>query len=460
MKRDSESALSSWLVEPGRKPLVVRGARQVGKSTLVRRVAEQAGLKLWEVNLEQHAGLNAAFQTLAPDTILREVGLRLNQVGVGQGRGMLFLDEIQATPAALTSLRYFFEQRPDLPVVAAGSLLEFALGAAGISMPVGRVQYHFLGPLTFDEFLGALGEDLVRDVWGGQSASATFSPSAHDRLLDLLREYLLVGGMPEAVARYADQRDPVLATRVHRSILATYGDDFSKYARGVDIERIRRVFDVLPTQLAQKVRYNRFHPDWRAADIRRCLELLLRAGVATAVVHSDGDGVPLGGQEDPSVYKLFHLDVGLVATASGMGHIPIEEFRTGRFVNEGVLAEQFVAQQLLWTQNSEEKPKLHYWQRGGARRNAEVDFLIALGSQVVPIEVKSGASGSLRSLHQFMLKHPGACAVRFDLNPPSRQDVDIAVVGERGMATARYQLTSLPLYLAGLKHLAGLLGPA
>jgi predicted AAA+ superfamily ATPase len=238
---------------------------------------------------------------------------------------------------------------------------------------------------------------------------------------------------------------------VHRSILATYADDFSKYTRGVDIERIRRVFDVLPTQLAQKVRYNRFHPDWRAADIRRCLDLLIRAGVATAVVHSDGDGAPLGGQEDPSVYKLFHLDVGLVGTASGTGHIPLEEFRSGRFVNEGVLAEQFVAQQLLWTQNLEEKPRLHYWQRGGAKRNAEVDFLTALGSQVVPIEVKSGASGSLRSLHQFMLKHPGGRAVRFDLNPPSRQDIRTELVGERGRATAHYRLASPTSAVRGVR---------
>jgi hypothetical protein len=448
-RREAERDLQTWLTSNGRKPLMIRGARQVGKSTLVRQLARQTGLPLWEVNLELHGKLDAVFRTKEPGVILREIGLVLGRAGVGQGTGILFLDEIQEVPSALASLRYFHEQRPDLPVVAAGSLLEFTLADAGFSMPVGRVQHHFLGPLGYTEFLGALGEDQLLEVLQGQSTPATFSPSAHDRLLDRLREYLLVGGMPEAVARYAESRDVAAVSGIHRSILTTYTDDFSKYARGSDLERIRRVFELLPLNLAQKVRYTRFHPDWRAADIRRSLEMLVRAGVAATAVHSDGNGAPIGAEEDPTVFKLFHLDVGLVGTASGAGKIPLDDFRAGRFVNEGAMAEQFVAQQLLRARNPDDRPKLHYWQRAGSSRNAEVDFLEQRGSAIIPIEVKSGASGTLRSLHQFMLKHEGSDAVRFDINPPSHQQVRVDVSSHDGMRTARYRLFNLPLYLAG-----------
>jgi hypothetical protein len=448
MYRRSEDELLSWLVASRRKPLVVRGARQVGKSTLVRNVAARRGVPLWEVNLEQHPVLDSVFATLDPATILREIGLRLNRSGVGRGEGVLFLDEVQAAPKAMTALRYFYEMRPDLAVIAAGSLLELTLADVETAMPVGRVDYHFLGPMKFSEFMAARGEDLLLAELSGFDGRSAFSATAHERLLDLLREYLLVGGMPEAVARYMDSRDPVAAVAVHRSILNTYVDDFSKYARASDLERLRRVFEALPANLGQKVRYNRFHPDWRAADIRRALELLQRAGIAVPAVHSDGSGVPIGAEEDPTVFKLFHLDVGLVGTATGLGNVSFEDFRSGRFVNQGVLAEQFVAQHLAHGQPAGEKPRLHYWQRGGSRANAEVDFLVQRGRRVLPVEVKSGASGSLRSLHQFMLKHEGEVAVRLDINPPSRQSIEIDVMTGTGLRTARYTLVNLPLYMA------------
>lgn len=447
--------LLAWASRQRRKPLVIRGARQVGKSTLVRQTAAVARLPLWEINLERHTIEEAVFASLDPELILREIRLRLNASGIGRGPGLLFFDEIQAAPRAIAALRYFHEQRPDLPVVAAGSLLEFTLADAGFSMPVGRVEYYFLGPLTFREFLRAVGENLLADSLMEQTDLATFSATAHDRLLDLLRQYLLVGGMPEAVAHYAETRDLSAVISVHRSILGTYTDDFSKYARGSDLERIRRIFEMLPANLGQKIRYNRFHPDWRAADIRRCLELLIRAGVAAPATHSSGNGVPIGAEEDPTVYKLFHLDVGLVGTAIGAGVIPLDAFRTGRFIHEGVLAEQFVAQQLLRSQDPAERPKLHYWQRGGSRNSAEVDFLIQREEKIVPIEVKAGTAGSLRSLHQFMLKHQTGRALRLDLNSPSEQEVRIDVMSENGMKTSHYHLRNVPLYAAELcRHIS------
>jgi len=388
--------------------------------------------------------------------MIREIALSLNRQGVGQDSGILFLDEIQAIPQALSALRYLHEQRPDLAVIAAGSLLEFTLTDASVSMPVGRVEYHFLGPMTFTEFLIARGETLLSQSMQRQLHPETFSAVAHERLCGLLREYLLIGGMPQAVAAYCDNLDPVAASRVHRSILTTYNDDFGKYTKGTDRERIRRIFEVLPTQLAQKVRLNRFHPDWRAADIRRCLELLIRAGVANAVTHCDASGLPLSAQEDPTVYKLFHLDVGLVGNATGTALLSMADFQSGRFINEGVLAEQFVAQQLLCSLPPDVKPKLHYWQRGGSISNAEVDFVLPLGTEVLAVEVKSGSSGSLRSLHQFMLKHQGKTAVRFDLNPPGIQQIETVVGGAATSRSVKYRLVNLPLYLASHEFLKDL----
>jgi len=229
--------------------------------------------------------------------------------------------------------------------------------------------------------------------------------------------------------------------------LETYRDDFSKYASGAELEKLRHVYERLPSNIAEKVRFNRFHPDWKSSDIRRCLELLQRAGICSAALHSEGGSVPLGATEDPTVAKLFHLDVGLVGTATGLGLMPLETFVKGRFINEGSHAEQFVAQHLLRMGPASQKPSLYCWQRGGRGTNAEVDFLAQKGATVLPIEVKSGSSGSLRSLHQFMLHHPGGAAVRLDTNPPTRQDIRTEVMTAGGKVPAQYRLVNLPLYM-------------
>lgn len=449
MFRSSGPILRDWYSRRARKPLIVRGARQVGKSTLVRQVAAALGVPLWEVNLERHSGLDGVFASFDVDRILRELAIVLNRAGVGRGSGVLFLDEIQAAPHAIAALRYFAEDRSDLAVIAAGSLIEFALASAPFSMPVGRVTYHWLGPMGFEEFLAALGEEVLLEIVRTYRLGADLPVTAHERLIRLLREYLYVGGMPEAVALYAEHRDPPAVAEVHRSITETYRDDFAKYASGADLEKLRRVYDALPSNLGEKVRYTRFHPDWRSVDIRGCLESLERAGIATPAVHTDGVALPLGATEDPTVTKLFHLDVGLAGTAAGLGPAPIEQLAEGRLINEGVRAEQFVAQHLLLAQPRDARPSLHYWQRGGRSTNAEVDFVVPAGSEVLPIEVKSGSTGSLRSLHQFMLRHPDRTALRLDLNPPSVQEVRTEVMTAEGKRPVRYRLVNLPVYLAG-----------
>lgn len=376
---------------------------------------------------------------------LQEVSL-IRKERVGIGPGILFLDEVQAIPEALSMLRYLHEERPDLPVIAAGSLLEFALAELRTPMPVGRVKFHHLGPITFREFLRAIEGDLPLEVLDSWTWGAPWPDTLHQRSLQRCRDFLAIGGMPEAAATFADQGDFEAVTEIHRSIMETYREDFGKYARGAEIEKIRRIFDVAPGNIGQKLRWSRVHQGWKSTDLRKAFGQLVRAGVLVGVHHSDGIGLPLSSTCDDSIFKILHLDAGLVQSALGGHAMPLDIFRQGRFVNEGPLAEQFVGQHLLHLLPGR-KPELHYWLREGKTGNAEVDFLIAVDDRIVPVEVKSGAAGAMRSLHQFMALRGGALAVRFDLNPPSIQRIQTECETPKGRMKVDYRLLSLPLYL-------------
>lgn len=445
MRRLAETDLKAWLSSEHRKPLVLRGARQVGKSTLVRRVAADIGLPLWEVNLERYPGLEGAFESKDTSRILQEIGLVLRKV-VGKESGILFLDEIQAIPSALAALRYLHEDRPDLPVVAAGSLLEFALAKFEGSMPVGRIEFHHLGPVSFLEFVEELEGPSITEFVSSWRVGQAWPESVHQILSGRLRDFLAVGAMPEAASLFSKTGDLLQAQSVHRSILETYREDFGKYSKGAEIEKIRRLFDAAPQNIGQKIRWSRINPSWKSVDLRRAFDQLERAGVVAGVRHSDGTGVPLGATVDDDVFKLLFLDTGLVQTAMGLPPMPMDEFRQGRFVNEGSIAEQFVGQHLRY-RNRGRKPELHYWLREGKSGNAEVDFLVQVEGKVVPVEVKSGAAGSMRSLHQFMALRGANIAVRFDLTPPALQDVSTIVETSEGRKQVDYRLLSLPLYL-------------
>ena len=314
MRRLAENTLQRWLAARRRKPLVLRGARQVGKTTLVRRFAAAAGLALCEVNLERHLYLDRVFESLDTGRILRELealaGTRLD-------RAVLFLDEVQATPHALPALRYLYEDRPDLPVVAAGSLLEFILADHGFSMPVGRIQYLHLGPLTFREFLAAV-DPAAGDPIDDLAPDSPPTEAAHRRLARRFREYLLVGGLPEAVLAYCESGSPVEVAAVHRSIASTYEDDFAKYARRTPLARLQRLFRLVPRAVGQPVTYRRLDPDARAADVGRAIDLLVKARVCHRVSHSHCSGLPLGADAGSHATKLLFMDVGLMNHLCGL----------------------------------------------------------------------------------------------------------------------------------------------
>ncbi|MFW5828542.1 MAG: ATP-binding protein, partial [Alkalispirochaeta sp.] len=453
MYREAEEKLTSWYTGSRRKPLVIRGARQVGKSTLVRSFCDAQGIALYEVNLEKHRVLDSVFASFDSAMIIRELQVVVGRRITAEG-GLLFLDEIQATPHAIAALRYFYEERPDLAVIVAGSLMEFVLADHSFSMPVGRVEYFRMGPVTFREYLNAIDPDLRRYV-AEYRIGASLPESAHRKLVEYQRQFLLVGGMPEVVQAAIDGASFQEMQSLQQSLVDTFRDDFAKYAAQSQLVRLQVLFDAIPQWIGRKVIYRKMVPEGSSAVVRTHLELLIRAGLCTPVHHTAGSGIPLAALIDRNVYKLLHLDVGMLTMMSGLSWKDIARPDARALVNEGTLAEQFVGQELLAALENSPDRGLYYWLRDRKSANAEVDFVISHGNTIVPVEVKAGRSGSLKSLHQFVHQKKPPLAVRFDLNLPSEQVVDVRVMPD-GVSVppvepvaVRYRLISLPLYVAG-----------
>lgn len=439
MDRTTSSQMGLWFESKRRKPLVLRGARQVGKSTLVRMFAHSRGLILHEVNLERHLYLREVFRSNDLNRILGELQGLCGEIR-DKRAAILFLDEIQAVPEALPALRYFLEDLPELAVVAAGSLLEFTLSDHSFSMPVGRISYLHLEPLSFSEFLLAADPELHR-FFVAWRLGDELPESRHRMLLRRQREYLVVGGMPEAVLAWLESGLFGDVQQAQREIVDTYIDDFAKYAKQAHLARLQRVFRGVPAHLGRKIKYSSLSPLDRSAEVKSAIDLLSKARVCHYVHHSDCSGLPLGVGQDDSVFKLLFLDVGLVSLQLGLDWAQVQRLDERTLLNEGPLAEQFVGQELLGRHHGLQLPELHYWLREGRSNNAKLDFVVQLGTDILPIEVKAGKSGSLKSLHRFMTEKKAARALRFDLNPPSRQ---ILRVGE-----VTSELVSLPLYFSG-----------
>ena len=458
MHRHRLEDMQEWLQRPGRKPLILRGARQVGKSTLVRLFCDAAADRdLLTVNLERHPDLAETFTRNDPATVLDAIEAISDRSR--SERTILFLDEIQAVPSAFAALRYFFEEMPALPIVAAGSLMEFMLSNHSFSMPVGRIRYLDLGPMTFTEFLRAVGRSgLAREIetfdWTTGPEPPAPQPVVHRRLLELLRLYHFVGGMPEAVRTYAGSASLRAVGAVHASIIDTWRDDFPKYASRRDLTRMLRVFNFAARHAGRKVKYSNVSPDDQSATIRRDMDLLAMARVIAKVTHSQCSGLPLQADLKAKVFKLIFLDVGLMNAVCGLGWQTIAGQTETQLVNAGPGAEQFIGQHLQFLLADRPNRELTYWLREGRSNNAEVDYVCELGGRIVPIEVKAGRTGTLKSMHQFVAEKRVPFAVRFDADLPALHTVEAEVRHARGSERIRYPLLSLPLYLVErLPHL-------
>ncbi|VAW36071.1 hypothetical protein MNBD_DELTA03-1673, partial [hydrothermal vent metagenome] len=361
---------------------------------------------------------------------------------------LLFLDEIQAVPEAIPVLRYFYEDMPDFSVISAGSLLEFALADHNFSMPVGRIQYLHMGPMVFSEFLLAIGEDKLHDFIKQYKKRQAISEIVHHRLLQLLRSYYFIGGMPEAVAVFADNHSYKAVSEVHNSIIETYRDDFPKYAGSRNLRRMLNVFNFAARNVGKKIKYSNISSRDQSATIKKDIELLTMARVISKVIHSNCSGLPLQADNKERVYKLLFLDIGLMNAICGLDWRDLNGIDDAKIINQGAIAEQFIGQHLQAMLSEKPNRELNYWLREGKSANAEIDFVIGLHGKIVPIEVKSGATGTLKSLHQFMGTKNLTTAVRFDTNPPSNQQVKTIITVGKKQRQIKYQLHSLPIYLA------------
>ena len=440
ISRQASSHLRDWSRREHRRPLLLRGARQVGKSFLVRLLAEEEGLDLFEVNLERFPALSPVFREPDPSRILAALELSLRR-RVDPERTVVFLDEIQAVPEAFRCLRYFFEEMPGLRVIAAGSLLDLVLQEGELSVPVGRIELVHLPPLTFEEFLRGGGNEPATRLLTAFEVGAEIAPEAHALLLAELRTFLTLGGMPEVVATYLRTRSFLEAERIKDSLLATFREDFAKYRRRVPEERLRKVLDAVPQRIGSKLRYVDIDPDERSRDLSVALELLSRARLVHKVHRVSGHGIPLGASRDERRFKVLMLDVGLMSTACGFDAVVLERFPDLLRVNEGAMAEQFVGQELLGSLPLHREPALHFWMREARSSTAEVDYLIESGPLVVPLEVKAGRTGRLRSLNEYVREHRPPVAVRLCSDRPSDHRL--------GTSPSSTRLLSLPLYLAG-----------
>lgn len=448
MRRRYLTNLNDWIKSEDRTPLILRGARQVGKSYLVNDFAKKSGLNFYEINLEKHSHLEAVFATLNIETILKNLSVILQQEIKVEG-SLLFLDEIQATPSAIAALRYFYEAIPQLAVICAGSLLEFALSEHSFSMPVGRIEYLHISPLTWQEYLCAAGAEFVLEQLQNYHIEESFPAALHQQCLEHYQKYLFTGGMPKAVDLAIQKKTNAEVVRVQNRIQQTYSDDFSKYAKGkTDIHLLQKLYRSLPATLGKKFVYVNVARDEKSRDIRRCLELLRQAGIIRMIHHCSAPGVPLAASQDDQIFKVFWLDVGLYNRALGLNwHSP--EFSDLSKLIDGPMAEQFIAQHLHYFYGDDIVPELHYWLREGKAHNAEVDFVVSVGSTIVPVEVKSGTSGSLRSLLQFVAQKNSQLALRFDLNKPSVTNVVHRVVTSTQPKQVEFKLLSLPIYMVG-----------
>jgi len=397
MRRLLEKQVVDWKDSPRRKPLLIRGARQVGKTWLVENVLAKKFAGFVKVDFEKRRDLHSVFDgDLEPRSILNHLELTYGRIIAG--KTLLFFDEIQACPRALMGLRYFYEEMPELHIVAAGSLLEFAFDK--ISIPVGRVQYLQMYPLTFYEYLLAMGKDVMAEYV--ISAPEEAEGSVQKLILSELRSYFFVGGMPECVKIYQESGSMVETFKVQSEIIDSYRDDFAKYLTRIDPACLDAVFLNISKSVGEQLKYTRLSDAGSSQTNRKAFELLVKAGMIHKIPACDPSGLPLGATANPKKFKASVLDIGLLQR---LCQVPVElELQQENLlaIYRGKLAEQFVAQELLAWHGSE----LFYWSRDARGSSAEVDFLTVKKGEIYPVEVKSGSGGSLRSLHLMLKNYP------------------------------------------------------
>lgn len=448
MERARFVDLKAWLHSTDRKPLVIRGARQVGKTWLVRQLAKWTNLALIELNFEDLKEDASLFRTNDPKTTLQEIGANRG-ISINPHNCLLFLDEIQVAPELLAQLRWFAEKMPELAVIATGSLLDFALDSHTFSMPVGRISYLYLEPLSFEEFLVAIQKNTLLNYIEDYTVPRQVPESIHNQLMALFKEYMIIGGLPAAVSSWSKEQSLLQVSKIHHDLVSNYRDDFGKYRGRLAMERLEEVMISVPKQLAQKFTYQSANPNAHTSQLKQALSLLNKARISHQVISSHSNGVPLAAETNDKYFKEIFIDVGLCSAQLGLTLDEIQLTEEIDLINKGGIAEQVAGQILRTIFPYYIDPALFCWMRTTPGGSSEVDYVMQHKSKVIPIEIKAGTTGALKSLHYFMGNKGFDFAVRINSDYPSI--VDVRVKDTLGKAV-QYKLLSIPFYLLGQVH--------
>lgn len=420
LKRLIDSYLKEWADRPVHKPVLLRGARQVGKSTAVRHLGESFD-NMVEINFERQPEFMSLFKdNLDVNRIVSQMEA-LSGLSITPGKTLLFLDEIQFCKEAIMALRFFKEDMPELHVLAAGSLLEFTINELP-TFGTGRIHSMFMYPLTFDEFLLANKEEALIKIRNNSDADNPLPSPLYQKMVSLMRTYILVGGMPEVVAKWIETHDYLQCQEIQDDLIIGFEDDFPKYSSRVKPQLLRMTLRSVAAQCSRKFSYSDVGGGYRIEEVKKALELLIQAGLCIPVVKTSANGLPLGSEADNAFRKILLLDSGLLLRLMNMTLGNITDLTTliltGNeldLVNKGPMAEMITGLEIIRYKNPNFRHDLYYWQRAAKNSMAEVDYLAVNNMKVLPIEVKAGVKGGMKSLWLFMREKQINLGVRCSL---------------------------------------------
>jgi uncharacterized protein len=420
MKRLIDKELNKWKKAPSRKILLIRGTRQIGKTYSIRQLGSTFKNYI-EINFEENKDIKEFFLgSLNPEMICKKISAVFS-MPIVPGETLLFFDEIQECPEALSALRFFYEKAPDLHVIAAGSLLEFALEKIP-SYGVGRIQSLFMYPMSFDEFLIANNEEGLLELKNISDPKNPLDNLFHHKLVDYLKMFYLTGGMPESVKEYLQSGDILKSQKILDGLIESIKDDFAKYKNRSPVKRLEEVYNSISLQGGSKFVYSRIDSSSSHAPLKDALDLLIQAGLAYKVYHTSARGIPLGAQVKLKKFKVIPHDIGIHQRLLGLNAADIVKAENVMLINKGNIAEIFTGLELIKNASPYSRAALYYWHKEKRGSNAEVDYIIQKAGNIVPIEVKSGTQGKMQSMRIFMEERKLTGGIRVSLEPFSSYD--------------------------------------
>ncbi len=425
MKRIIEKELLEWKNSFDRLPLVIRGARQVGKSFIIENFGKTNFSTFVTINFEFEPEYKGCFEVLDPIEIIKNIEV-ISGKRIIPGKCLLFVDEIQECPKAFIALRYFKEKMPTLHVIAAGSLLELSINREEFRMPVGRVAFMYMYPLNFNEFLMACDENIILDYLENITLKKGVDNVIHEKALRLFREYIFVGGLPSVLNIYFKTKSYLEAQKRQSELNMAYKLDFGKYSHKTDIKYLEKVYERLGVMISKPIKYSQISKDYQSRDLKRAINLLEEAKIITKVNQNNAAGLPIK-SGDKERYKLLFLDVGLYLRLLNFNHEDLLLTKDLSLINEGTISEQVVGQELLSYQNLHNEPFLYYWDREKRNSSAEVDYLYQYRQLILPIEVKSGTTGRLKSIRLYMEEKGISLGIRISQNNLSLNDKILSI---------------------------------